>query len=121
MKAPPPAAEKPVEYDMEFGFNKSRVSLALGRYLDTVVADWKGEPVKFRVLGHADRVGSEGFNQKLSQARADAVKQALVDRGIPASSITATGVGMADPAVPTPAGKRKRANRRVLIMIEGAK
>ena len=120
MKAPPPVANKPVEYELEFGFNKSRVSLAIGRYLDTVVADWKGKPVRFRVVGHTDLVGSKDFNQKLSQARADAVKKALVDRGIPASKITATGVGKADPAVPTPAGKRKRANRRAVILIEEA-
>lgn len=120
-KTPPPAVNNPVRYAMEFGFDKSRVSLAIGRYLDSVVADWRGKPVTFRVVGHADMVGRKAYNRKLSQARADAVRNALLRRGIPASKIVATGAGQSDLAVSTPRGRRLRANRRVVIMIEQAK
>ncbi|MDE6282910.1 MAG: OmpA family protein [Muribaculaceae bacterium] len=45
------------------------------------------------VEGYASKDGSAEFNKKLSERRADAVKKALIEQGVPASSITATGLG----------------------------
>lgn len=112
----PPA--KPTKYTLLFGYNKSRVNLAMGRVLDSILADWKAKFVTFRLVGHADRVGGSKYNQKLSQKRANAVKQALIKKGVPTSRITAQGVGQRSLAVATPRGKRLRANRRVVITIE---
>lgn len=114
---PKPVMIKPTEYTMQFGFNKSRVSLAMGRTLDAILADWKDKPVTFRVVGHADMMGGKRYNMKLSQKRANAVKRAMQKRGIAASRISAKGVGQADLAVKTKKGKRLRANRRVIIQI----
>lgn len=115
--APKPVVEQPTEYTLEFGFNKSRVNIALGRTLDKILADWKGKAAAFRIVGHADMVGSEKYNRILSQKRADAVKNALVRRGLPASSISALGVGQKDLAVKTKRGQRLRANRRVQLIV----
>jgi len=120
---PMPAAvvAKPTELEIEFGFNKARVSLAIGKQLDAIVADWNGKPVTFVVVGHADTVGTDKFNMGLSKARAENVKKALVERGIEASRVTARGVGQKDLAVATPDETRLRANRRVVITISNAK
>ncbi len=117
-KAPPRQIKAPTRYSLEFGFDKSRVNLAMGRKLNSIVADWKGKSVVFRVSGHADMVGLNRYNQKLSVDRANAVKRAMIERGVSAARITAIGVGRSQLAVPTPPGQRLRANRRVVIMIE---
>lgn len=49
------------------------------------------------VVGHTDRLGSDAYNQKLSEGRANAVKEYLVSKAIPANRITATGKGKTQP------------------------
>ncbi len=110
----PTVTQKPTEYTLPFGFNKSRVNLAMQRVLDSIIAHWKGKAAAFRIVGHADMVGSEKYNLTLSQRRADAVKRAMVERGVPASLVTAVGVGQKQLAVTTKRGQRLRANRRVV-------
>ena len=115
--APAPVAMLPTRHEIEFGFNKSRVNLATGRLLDTIVADWKDKPAAFEVVEHADTVGSNRYNEQLSTARAQNVRNALIARGIAANRITARGVGQNNLAVPTPDETRLRANPRVVIEI----
>jgi len=62
-------------------------------------------------------VGSNRYNEQLSTARAQNVRNALIARGIAANRITARGVGQNNLAVPTPDETRLRANRRVVIEI----
>ena len=79
----------------------------------------KGKPV--RVSGHADRLGPRQYNRLLSVRRAEAVKQYLADKGLPADAMQLRGMGEAVPVVhceggPTPATKACLApNRRVVI------
>ena len=76
---------------------------------------------KVRVLGYTDRLGNEGYNQKLSQKRANAVKNELIAQGVPANIITAIGMGKADQIVSCEGEKGAalkeclRPNRRVVI------
>jgi len=122
--APVPAPAMPatpVNHSIEFGYDKSRVSISIGRQLDPIVAEWRDKPVKFDVVGHADTVGTDVYNAGLSQQRAQNVKAALVARGIAADRISAIGVGEAGLAVATPEGTRLRANRRVVITINTAR
>ena len=116
--APPPVLPtKPVSHSIEFGYDKSRVSLAIGKQLDPIAETWRDKPVTFVVVGHADTVGTDAYNTGLSKKRAENVRKALVERGIAADRITATGVGEAGLAVATPEGTRLRANRRVVITV----
>ncbi len=69
------------------------------------------------VEGHTDSGGSDGFNRILSRRRAEAVKQALVERGVEASRIEATGVGEARPVASNQTYYGRRRNRRVEIYI----
>ena len=69
--------------------------------------------VKLNVVGHTDNVGNPAANQKLSEARANALKTLFVGQGLPADMFTASGKGDTDPVADnsTEAGKFK--NRRI--------
>ena len=69
------------------------------------------------VVGHADRSGSDAYNQKLSLRRGTAVKGALVSEGISGGAISVSGKGESDPMVPTADGVREPQNRRVHISL----
>jgi len=78
------------------------------------------------VEGHADRIGSQQYNQKLSERRADSVKAYLVDKGADRTKIDTLGMGKTLPAKFCP-GVKKRSeliaclapNRRAVIAIKG--
>lgn len=76
-------------------------------------------PNKIIITGHTDDSGTDAFDISLSQRRADAAKQYLVDKGVGAETIIATGKGKSAPVAPntTPAGKAQ--NRRVEVKVTG--
>jgi outer membrane protein OmpA-like peptidoglycan-associated protein len=75
--------------------------------------------VRIFVTGHTDTVGTSQYNQRLSERRAAAVRAELINQGVPANQIDATGVGESDLAVPTAQGVNEPRNRRVVIMERG--
>ncbi|MCF4165204.1 OmpA family protein [Zavarzinia compransoris] len=72
---------------------------------------------RIELTGHADRSGSETYNQALSLRRAAAVKAELIAIGIAESEIVTIGKGESAPLVPTPDGVREAQNRRVEIVL----
>ena len=72
---------------------------------------------KLLVDGHTDNVGKVAYNLKLSQNRADAVKQYLVGKGIDGSRITAKGYGMSKPIASNKTAEGRQKNRRVEFTI----
>ncbi|MDH3663840.1 MAG: OmpA family protein [Alphaproteobacteria bacterium] len=84
--------------------------------LQEIIADLQDRaPDRVNVGGHADRAGTETYNQGLSQRRADNIAKRLIAGGIEASSVTIEAFGETQPAVPTNDGMREPANRRVEI------
>jgi outer membrane protein OmpA-like peptidoglycan-associated protein len=75
-----------------------------------------GGRVQLQVTGYTDLSGSAGYNQRLSERRANAVAAALERLGVPRSDMVVTGRGMNDPRVPTAPGVREPQNRRVEIV-----
>jgi outer membrane protein OmpA-like peptidoglycan-associated protein len=71
------------------------------------------------IEGHADAGGSVAANQKVTTARAEAVRMELVRLGVPAGALTATGLGSSRPMVDN-ASAGRLANRRVSIRVTGA-
>jgi OmpA-OmpF porin, OOP family len=75
-----------------------------------------GGSVRLQVTGYTDLSGSAGYNQRLSERRANAVANALAALGVARSDMVVTGRGMNDPRVPTAPGVREPQNRRVEIV-----
>lgn len=75
--------------------------------------------LNLKVNGYTDNTGSEQTNDKLSQQRADAVRNVLVQQGVPADSITAQGLGESNPVAPNDTATGRSLNRRVEIVISG--
>ena len=75
--------------------------------------------LKLAVEGHTDSVGGDEFNQRLSEQRANAVRDYLVQQGVAQDSITARGFGKTRPVATndTPAGRQQ--NRRVELVVSG--
>jgi hypothetical protein len=69
--------------------------------------------------GHTDTSGSEAYNMALSLRRANTVKNALMQEGVPAQAISVVGRGEANPLVATGDGVREPQNRRVEIVVGG--
>lgn len=94
-----PAAEKvTVAADALFDFNKATLRPAGKAKLDEVVA--KAKDIKLEVIiavGHTDRIGSDSYNQKLSERRAEAVKAYVVAKGIEANRVYTEGKGEKQP------------------------
>jgi len=72
-----------------------------------------------QVEGHTDSVGSDEYNQQLSQKRAGAVRDYLVQQGISESAIEARGFGKTDPVASNETAEGRQQNRRVEMVISG--
>jgi outer membrane protein OmpA-like peptidoglycan-associated protein len=75
-----------------------------------------GAPVQIQVTGYTDRSGSAGYNQRLSERRANNVAKALAGLGVPPTQMVVSGRGENDNRVPTADGVREPQNRRVEIV-----
>ena len=75
-----------------------------------------GAPVQIQVTGYTDASGSAGYNQRLSERRANNVANALARVGVPRNQMAVSGRGKSDQRVPTADGVREPQNRRVEIV-----
>jgi OmpA-OmpF porin, OOP family len=75
-----------------------------------------GAPVQIQVTGYTDASGSAGYNQRLSERRANNVANALARFGVPRQAMVVSGRGKNDQRVPTADGVREPQNRRVEIV-----
>jgi outer membrane protein OmpA-like peptidoglycan-associated protein len=86
--------------------------------LSGVLLGFPGE-YKLEIEGHTDSTGTDAYNQKLSQGRAESVRNFLVEQGIPTERIAATqGFGRTKPIAPNDTRANREKNRRVDIVIE---
>ena len=77
---------------------------------------WK-DTDKFEIGGHTDNVGSETDNLKLSQQRADAVRNYLLKKGIPSGRISAKGYGASKPVADNNTDAGRQQNRRTEVAV----
>ena len=104
---------------INFDFNRSTLDGEAKRIL-RLQAEWiRATPiVKFRVYGHTDKVGSNGYNQSLGLRRARAAVNYLVSQGVPRNRLEAfTSLGETQPLVNTE--ERERLNRRTITDVVG--
>lgn len=128
-EAPKPPSVVNLSSTELFEFNKATLTPHAREVLDReVVAKLKdlGAVRYINVNGHADRLGSPQYNQKLSEQRAEAVRGYLVSKGVPADRVETFGFGKTTPVKACPDQKDRRAlieclapNRRVVVEIQG--
>ena len=140
--APPPVAKpepkpeppkKPAVVNLAstelFEFNKAVLTTQARSKLDNeVVAKLRDlREVRYIIVnGHADRLGSNDYNQKLSEKRADAVRAYLVSKGVEQSKVETLGFGKTLPVKACPDQKDRKGlieclqpNRRVVVEVQG--
>jgi OOP family OmpA-OmpF porin len=134
---PAPAAAAPKRCDAAvtfssdevFEFNKAVLRKAAMAKLDQDVVAKLPQCATIELIlvsGYTDRLGSQQYNQKLSEKRADAVKAYLVKKGVNASKIDTMGMGKTLQIKSCPDGKNRKAlieclapNRRAVVEIKG--
>ncbi len=72
-----------------------------------------------QIEGHTDSVGSDEFNQQLSERRADSVRDFLAEQGVQPSAMTAKGFGKTQPVASNDNGEGRQRNRRVELVVNG--
>jgi OOP family OmpA-OmpF porin len=119
--APAPAKEKvTITLNVQFDTDKAVVK---EKYHDDVkrVADFMKEfpDTSAAIEGHTDNVASAAYNQKLSEKRANSVRQYIIDKfGIDGSRLTAIGYGMTKPIASNDTEEGRQKNRRVEAVME---
>jgi outer membrane protein OmpA-like peptidoglycan-associated protein len=79
-----------------------------------------GHPgLKIAVEGHTDSVGGDEYNMKLSENRANSVRDFLVEQGVPAASVTSQGFGKTMPVADNATAAGRQQNRRVELVVSG--
>jgi len=115
--APVMAKAEPAAYTVHFDFDESGLTPDARTVLaDVVKAANKSDYAVIDIGGYTDLAGAEAYNQVLSERRANAVIEFLVQSGLDAGKIVGRGLGEADPVVATQAPEMR--NRRVEIKLE---
>lgn len=116
---PPEPVAEPKQFIIYFGFNKCNITpeadKVLGEAADAAKSDGAAS---VQIVGHTDTVGSDSYNNKLSNCRASAAKSGLVSKGVPAGSITASGRGESELLVKTGDNVKEPQNRRATIDLD---
>jgi outer membrane protein OmpA-like peptidoglycan-associated protein len=106
---------------VQFAVNSATIDRRSEPLLDQIAEALNANPGvgKLRIEGHTDNVGEPRFNQRLSEERAQAVRAALIRRGVDGDRLATRGLGEVRPIAPnrSPAGRAK--NRRVEFIITG--
>ena len=116
--AAPPVQERLVLRGVNFATNSAAIDPVSEVVLDVTADQLRERPgLDIVVEGHTDSVGSEAYNEGLSQRRADSVLKYLVRKGVPAGRLTARGVGESNPVASNDTAEGQALNRRVELEI----
>ncbi len=106
--------------DVLFDFNKYTLKPGAREKMAKVSGILLAYPgLKLQLEGHTDSVGTDEYNQKLSEQRADAVRDFLTEQGVSSANITATGLGKSDPVASNDTAAGRQQNRRVELVVSG--
>ncbi len=122
--AAPAAAAAKVTYaaDAFFDFDKSVLKTEGKAKLDDLAGKLKGISLEVIIaVGHADAIGTDAYNQKLSVARSEAVKAYLVSKGVEKNRIYTEGKGESSPVADNKTAEGRAKNRRVEVEVIGTR
>ena len=111
-----------IQADALFDFDKSVLRPDGRKSIDDAMGKMGGVDLEMVIAtGHTDSVGSDAYNQRLSERRAAAVKDYLVSKGVAASKITTIGKGESQPVATNKTSEGRQKNRRVDIEFKGVR
>jgi OOP family OmpA-OmpF porin len=111
-----------IQADALFDFDKSVLRPDGKKSIDDALSKVGGTDLEMVIAtGHTDSVGTDAYNQALSERRAAAVKDYLVSKGIPAAKITTIGKGESQPVATNKTAEGRQKNRRVDIEFKGTR
>lgn len=103
---------------VNFAFNSTELTPKSKEILNQWVTRIKGDQtIRVEVAGHTDNIGSDAYNQKLSEGRAKAVVDYFVSQGVPADRLKAVGYGKTKPVTSNATEEGRAENRRVELHI----
>lgn len=106
--------------DVLFDFNKYTLRPAAREKLAKISGIILSHPgLKLEVDGYTDNIGTDAYNQKLSEERADSVRSYLVSEGIASDTVVSKGFGKDDPVAPNTTAAGRQKNRRVEMVVSG--
>lgn len=111
-KAPETIILRGIQFDTASSKIKPESYFVLEQTLQTV-KDYPRRPIV--IIGHTDNQGGTVYNQKLSEARANAVRNFFVENGVASWRVTAVGVGEANPIATNRTYKGRAMNRRIEV------
>jgi len=116
---PPPAAKRKIVLrGVNFDFDKSNIRPDAVPILEQACKTLKDDPsINVQAQGYTDSVGSDAYNMRLSDRRANAVRQWLIKCGIPASRLTARGFGKSNPVASNATPEGRAQNRRTELVV----
>lgn len=115
LEALPP---KPTSFTLYFLEGRDELTAESRAELDKVFGELKNRPLPdIMVIGHTDSVGGLDYNDRLSLARAERLREMLVELGLPTERIRAAGRGKRELLVPTDDNISEPRNRRVEISV----
>jgi OmpA-OmpF porin, OOP family len=116
---PAPMAEKIVLRGVNFDFDKSNIRPDAAVILDEAVRILgTGSGPAVMVEGHTDWIGTDAYNQGLSERRANSVMNYLVDHGVDASRLSTAGYGESRPIASNQTREGRALNRRVELLVQ---
>jgi outer membrane immunogenic protein len=117
MAAPAPPPPAPKVFIVFFDWDRDAITPEGHAIIQQAADAYKmGAPVQIQITGYTDRSGSPGYNQRLSERRANNVAKAMAALGVPPTQMAVSGRGENDNRVPTADGVREPQNRRVEIV-----
>lgn len=128
---PPPAAPEPGagatarppfsrDFEVYFPTNSAALSPTSKEIVRQAATTAKeNAPTRINVAGHTDTAGPAGYNEQLSNRRAEAVRKELIANGVAPDEIATSAQGESDLAVQTANGVHEPRNRRVVIVVQG--
>lgn len=106
--------------DVLFDFNKYTLKAAARERLAKVSGIVLAYPdLKLQIEGHTDAIGSDEYNQTLSEKRAEAVRDYVVSSGVSMNNVAALGLGKSDPVADNNTAAGRKLNRRVEMIVAG--
>jgi OOP family OmpA-OmpF porin len=104
--------------DVLFDFDKSNIKPEGAAILDRLVAFMnENKDKKVNLAGHTDNIGTEAYNQALSERRANSARDFLVKRGVDTSRVSSQGFGESKPIADNKTREGRAKNRRVEIKV----